>query len=76
MIELDIFFNNQEQNELDKLGIGETNIEDSVVRKTMFYKIDTIHPYKDKYTMIYSSGEIFICPMEYDKLKELLNKNT
>ena len=70
-IELDIAYDTDYTKSLSDCGI-DVNIEDCIVRKILFYNIDSINRFmdEDKYSTVRSGGESFICIDNYEVLKK------
>ena len=79
-LELNIIFEDLENFDYDD-DIIVVKIEDCEVREMTFYSIDAIAKHYEgdeninKYCMIHSNGDNFICVSTYDEVKELIKNN-
>ena len=73
MIELDIYYNTDETSKLEELEI-KVDLDDCELKKTLFITIDAVSPYEGNRTLIYSSGDIFVCALSYKELKKILSE--
>lgn len=75
-IELPILCHDTTSSSLQELGI-KYNLSECDVKPMTFYSIDSVTPYKDgdfEGTHIFSGNTIFICPIQYDKVKTLVHE--
>jgi len=75
-IEIEIFYDNEQTDELIKLGI---DVSDEMldIRKVTFYRIDAIEHYNynsKNYSTINCSGVLYISPIPYKTLKKLIEE--
>lgn len=77
MIELEIFFNNDDTVTLDRLDLP-VRWCDYDVRKVTFFNIDAISPHIEEgrsYSKVHCGGDMFLCNMDYDLLvQKIKNK--
>ncbi len=75
-IELPIYFNTDETDNLLKMGM-DYHIKNCEIRTLTFFQITAIGPAKEddgfKFSLIYIGGDSFSCVHTYEVLKELLN---
>jgi len=75
-IELEIYFNTDETESLEKMGI-ESHVKNCEKRLMTFYTINAIGPAKEKdgfeHGLIYTGDESFSSVLTYKELKEILN---
>ena len=79
-VKLPIFFNTEETNLLEDLGIENKNTEadefdEYEKRDLIFYSITAIFKYlgEDKYTTILSNSDKFICCLPIEKVEKLID---
>lgn len=76
-VKLPILFNNDSTDQLEELNIN-FNLKDYDVREMTFYCINGIAPYVEHgkdYTMVYSNGFDFICPLKMSEVERLIQEN-
>jgi len=75
---LPIFFVTKNVAELASIGIDST-LESNMTRPMIFYTINAIGSYiepitNNKYTIIYSNNQEFICDITVDKVEKLIDR--
>ena len=79
MIELEIFFHNEESRNVHEFE-NPLPLSKNDIKKMTFMRIDVVGPYIDEndndreYSRVYSSGDYFICNMDYEALKNKLKE--
>jgi hypothetical protein len=75
-IELEVYFNTEETENLESLGI-DSHVTNCETRLMTFFTINAIGIAKEKdgfeYGLIYTGDENFATVLTYEKLKQLLN---
>ncbi|MEY3085978.1 MAG: hypothetical protein RL037_2197 [Bacteroidota bacterium] len=75
-IELEIYFNTDETDNLEKMGLT-SHVTNCETRLMTFFKIDAIGIAKEpdgfEYGIIYSAADNFASVLTYEELKQLLN---
>jgi hypothetical protein len=75
-IELPIYFNTDETDNLEKMGL-DSHVSNCEVRILTFYNINAIGPSKEddgfEFSLIYTGDASFSCVHTYEQLKQLLN---
>ena len=75
-IELPIYFNTDETDNLSKMGL-DSHVTNCEIKLVTFFNINAIGSAKEddgfEYSLIYTGDESFACTYTYEELKALLN---
>lgn len=71
-LELPIFILTKEQIEMIEMGVNDFDISDNPTEVRNFYQISSIAPTKYGHTSVYSDGEEFITPIDYETMQTLI----
>lgn len=77
MIELNIFYNTEEDSKLSSLNI-DVPLSRCDIRKVTFYQINAISPFLEdgiEYCTIHSNGDSFVCTDSYIEAKNKIENN-
>ena len=75
-IELEVYFNTDETDNLEKMGLA-SHVTNCETKLMTFFKIDAIGIAKEQdgfeYGIVYSAADNFATVLTYEELKQLLN---
>ena len=75
-IELEIYFNTEETQNLEKMGL-DSHVKNCEIRSMTFFSINAIGSAKEtdgfEYGIIYTGDESFSSVLNYEQLKQILN---